>query len=305
MNRYILLFLVLAFGSCKSRDGAQVNLETDTSAIILSVDEAFRPAIEEQVKVFLALHPGKKLVVEYKPEAACWNDLYRKEVGMVIASKSLTVPESAMFYDSIGLYPQSHLLAYDAIAIILSRESQDSVFSVAQIKEILTGNITGTYQPVFDGLKATGTVRFALDSILSGRAIDLSHIRAASNSKGVIEYISAHPDAMGFIGVGWIGNPEDPEQIEYRKKVRMVWLPCRACKDSSYSYPVQEEIFYRRYPFTRAIFAVVKEKGPGRFSEFVNFMKGDQGQLLFRRMYLVPARRPFIVRETIINPDAP
>jgi len=305
MNRYIFLYIVLAFCSCKNRGGGKSNLINDTSAIIISVDEAFRPVIEEQVKVFMALHPGKKLVVEYKAEALCWDDLYRKEVGMVIVSRSLTDSESSSFYDSISLYPENHLLAYDAVAIVLNKDSKDSIFSVEQIREILSGEKSMIYQPVFDGLKATGTVRFAIDSIMFGERFDLSHIRAAQNSKGVIEYVSTHPDAMGFIGISWIGNPEDPEQLEYKKQVRLAWMPCRNCEDSSYSYPVQEEIFYRRYPFTRAIYAVVKEKEPGRASEFVNFMKGDQGQLLFRRMYLVPARRSFIVRETILNTDMP
>ena len=305
MNRYIFIFIVLAFCSCKNRSGEQANQKTDTSVIILSVDEAFRPVMEEQVKVFMALHPGKKLVVEYKPEASCWDDLYRKEVGMVIVSRNLSASESSSFYDSINLYPQNHLLAYDAVAIVLNKDSKDSIFEVEQIREILSGGKSLAYQPVFDGLKATGTVRFAIDSIMLGGKFDLSHIRAAQNSKGVIEYVSSHPDAMGFIGISWIGNPEDPEQLEYKKKVRLAWMPCRNCEDSSYSYPVQEEIFYRRYPFTRAIYAVVKEKEPGRATEFVNFMKGDQGQLLFRRMYLVPARRPFIVRETILNTDMP
>jgi phosphate transport system substrate-binding protein len=304
MNRYIFIFLLIIFYSCKNRDAAYVNPKKDTSAIILSADEAFRPAIEEQLKVFQALHPGRKIAVEYKPEAECWNDLYRNEVGMVIVSKNLSASEAAYFYDSLRLYPQNHLLAYDAIALVLSRQSRDSVFTVEQVSEILNGKSSLPYRAVFDGKKATGSVRFAVDSILQGKTKDL-RLNALSSSMEVIRYVSDHSDAMGFVGISWIGHPEDPEQIEHRKNVRLAWLPCRGCKDSSYSYPVQEEIYYRRYPFTRAIYAIVKERELGRASEFVNFMKGDQGQLLFRRMYLVPAKRPFIVRETIMNTKMP
>jgi phosphate transport system substrate-binding protein len=300
MNRYIFIFLLIIFYSCKNREGGQGIFKNDTSAIILSADEAFRPAIEEQLKVFQALHPGRKIAVEYKPEAECWNDLYRKQVGLVIVSRNLSVAEAAYFYDSLHLYPQNHLLAYDAIALVLSRQSRDSVFTVDQISEILNGKSSLPYQAVFDGKQATGSVRFAVDSILKGKTKDL-RLNALSSSEEVIRYVSVHTDALGFVGISWIGHPEDPEQIEYRKNVRLAWLNCRGCKDSSLSYPVQEEIFYRHYPFTRSIYAIVKEREPGRASEFVNFMKGDQGQLLFRRMYLVPAKRPFIVRETIMS----
>lgn len=304
MTKYFYIFLFFISYSCKNRDAVQVKQIKDTSAVILAVDEAFRPVIEEQLKVFQALQPGKKIAVEYKPEAECWNDLYRKDVGMVIVSKNLSSSEAAYFYDSLRLYPQNHLLAYDAIALVLNRQSRDSVFTVNQVAEILNGKSSMPYRAVFDGKKATGSVRFAVDSILQGKAKDL-RLNALSSSTEVIRYVSDHSDAIGFVGISWIGHPEDPEQAEHRKKVRLAWLPCRGCNDSSFSYPVQEEIFYRRYPFTRAIYAIVKEREPGRASEFINFMKGDQGQLLFRRMYLVPAKRPFIIRETIMNTNMP
>ena len=302
MTRYFYFFLYLFLFSCKNREGGKSVLQPDTSSIIVVADEAFRPALDQQVAVFQSLYPGKKMIVEYKPEAACWDDLYRKEVGLVIVSKKLSTAEAAFFYDSLQVYPQNHLLAYDAIALVLNRQVRDSVFSMNQLAEMLTGKSPLPYQPVFDGYKATGSVRFAVDSILNGKSTGLS-LRALNSSKEVIQYVSEHADALGFVGLGWIGNPEDPEQIEYRKKVKLAWLPCRDCSDAGFSYPVQEEIFYRRYPLTRSIYGIVKEREPGRASEFVNFMKGDQGQLLFRRMYLVPARRPFIIRETILNTE--
>ncbi len=32
---------------------------------------------------------------------------------------------------------------------------------------------------------------------------------AARTSEGVIDYVAKNPDAIGFIGVSWIGNRED------------------------------------------------------------------------------------------------
>jgi phosphate transport system substrate-binding protein len=137
-----------------------------------------------------------------------------------------------------------------------------------------------------------------LDSILRGAPIDLSRITAAPTSWEVVQYISKNPGYIGFVGISWIGNPEDPEQVAMLKKVRIAWLPCKSCTDSSYTKPWQEEILTNRYPYSRGIFYVIKEKHTGLGKAFVNFMKSDRGQLIFRRGYLVPAWRTFIIRET-------
>ncbi len=45
-----------------------------------------------------------------------------------------------------------------------------------EIKEILTGRFSKNLIPVFDGLKATSTVRFIVDSILKGDSLSLKTV---------------------------------------------------------------------------------------------------------------------------------
>src|SRR5205823_6274235 len=77
--------------------------------------------------------------------------------------------------------------------------------------------------PVFDGVKATSTVRFVIDSVLRGDSLT-KNAMAARSSKGVIDYVSQNKDVIGFIGVSWIGNPEDTAQRAALNKVKMAWL---------------------------------------------------------------------------------
>ena len=305
MYRLFILIFFLGAVACRQKKSPEQSELSVNDSVYISVDEAFRPVIEEQAKVYQALNPGAPLRFLFKPEAECWNDLYRKEVEMVVVSKSLSSSEAAFFYDSIGAYPQNHLLAYDAIALVVNKKAKDSVFTLQQIHDILTGKSTSGYQPVFDGVKATSSVRFALDSILKGETPDLSRFLAAKSSNELIEYVQKHPEAIGFVGVSWIGNPEDNRQQEYRRLVNIAWLSCRGCTDYAFTFPAQEEIYLRRYPFTRSVYAVVKEKEKSRAAAFVQYMKSDRGQLLFRRSYLVPSRYPFIIRETRLNTQAP
>lgn len=52
---------------------------------------------------------------------------------------------------------------------------------------------------------------------------------AANGSKEVIDYIATHPDAIGFVGMNWIGDGYDPAQIELRKKVKLGLVECTQC----------------------------------------------------------------------------
>lgn len=274
--------------------------DTGTSGTInISVDESFKPIIEEQIQVFQSANPKAKIIAHYKPEAECWDDLLNDSVRMVIVTKKITQDEARYYEDSLGLYPQSDLLASDAVALVVNRNVPDSVFTKEDVAGMLLGTGKLPYKPVFDGVKATSTVRYAIDSVLKGKLFNTAVITAAKSSSEVVEYIAANPGYVGFVGVSWVGNPEDTKQLEMLKKVRIAWLPCDSCdEEGTYTKPWQADILTKRYPYTREIYYVLKESHSGLGKAFVNFMNSDRGQLIFRRGYLVPARRIFMLRET-------
>ena len=290
-------FSLLLF-SCKEKKLQPVDSATN-GTIHISVDESFKPIIEEQIQVFQSAYPKTKIVAHYKPEADCWNDLLNDSTRMVIVTKKITPEEANYYADSLGLYPQGDLLASDAVALVVNRNDPDSVFTKEEVAGMLLGTGKLPYKLVFDGVKATSTVRYAIDSILKGKMFNTSSITAAPNSSKVVEYIAETPGYIGFVGVSWIGNPEESKQLELLKKVRIAWLPCDSCDEANtYTKPWQEDILTKRYPYTREIYYVLKENHAGLGKAFVNFMNSDRGQLIFRRGYLVPARRIFIMRET-------
>ena len=290
--------LSLFLFSCKNKK--PMPTDTGTSGTInISVDESFKPIIEEQIQVFQSANPKTKIIAHYKPEAECWDDLLNDSVRMVIVTKKITQDEARYYEDSLGLYPQSDLLASDAVALVVNRNVPDSVFTREDVAGMLLGTGKLPYKPVFDGLKATSTVRYAIDSVLKGKLFNTSVITAAKSSSEVVEYIAANPGYVGFVGVSWVGNPEDTKQLEMLKKVRIAWLPCDSCdEEGTYTKPWQADILTKRYPYTREIYYVLKESHSGLGKAFVNFMNSDRGQLIFRRGYLVPARRIFMLRET-------
>jgi phosphate transport system substrate-binding protein len=271
----------------------------DSGTIHISVDESFKPVIDEQVKVFESNNPGTKILVQYKPEAECLRDLGVDSIRMIITTRGLSDNEKAFVIDSFNIEPKGMVIAYDAIAVIVNPASPDSFFTMQEIKTLLTAKEKQKLNPVFDGVRATSTVRFMIDSVLDGANLG-PHVTAAQSSPAVIDYVAKNKNAVGFIGVTWIGNPDDPEQLSSLKTVKMANIES-VDKPGAYIKPWRENIYYSRYPMVRDLVYTIKERHIGLGNAFADFMSGERGQLIFRRAYLRPARHAFILRSTSLN----
>jgi phosphate transport system substrate-binding protein len=292
----IVLYLLLVITSCKSFKKQQDELpdNRDRGTIRVSADESFKPIIDEQVKVYEANHPGTKIIVQYKPEAECFKDLNADSIRMIIATRSYSEDEKSFMVDSMGVSPESMTIARDAICVIVHPGAAYSDFTMSDIRAILKGRFKENLIPVFDGVKATSTVRFIIDSVLRGDTLT-SKAEAARSSEGVIDYISRNPEAVGFIGVSWIGNPEDTAQLSFLKKVRMAALESTDMP-GSYVKPSQANIYIKRYPMVRDLVYILKENYKGLGHGFADFMSGEIGQLIFRRAYLAQTQKNFGIR---------
>ncbi|MFZ9660730.1 MAG: PstS family phosphate ABC transporter substrate-binding protein [Chitinophagaceae bacterium] len=297
-----IMFILFLF-SCGDGKKQTANISDDTlsSGIIhISVDESFKPIIDSQLKVFLTLYPKANVITHYKPEAECLKDLLYDSIRMVIVTRGLTEGEAAFFTDTLGFTPRYGKMASDAIAVVMNKKSKDSIFSVSDIRSILSGSSFYKYRPVMDGNRATSTVRFLLDSVLRGQKFS-KEVQAAATSEDVIDYVSGHADAMGFVGVSWIGNKEDSTQLSFLNKVNIANLQCANCDKEVFVKPYQANIVLKRYPLVRGLHYILKENYAGLGSGLVNFLTHEKGQLIFKRAYLAPARMALQVRQAGIE----
>lgn len=303
----VMFFLIFSFliAACKSKKKETEYLPADTlksGTINISIDESFKPVMDEEIKVFEGTYQAANITPHYKPEADCLKDFLRDTgTRMVIVTRGLTPEEARFFKDSSEYGARWDELATDAIAVVLNNKNNDTLFSKQRLQDMLSGKAGNKYQMVFDGLSATSIVRFAIDSILQGRSFDTSVVRAVKSSQEVLDYIAATENAIGFVGISWIGNPEDRSQVEMLKKVKLASLKCSNCVDSSYVKPSQYSILTRTYPLVRGLYYILKENYAGLGSGFLNFLQYERGQLIFKRAYLGSSKMGFGIRNVQIN----
>lgn len=286
--------VVFLFNGCSSGNVNEPSDTLEAGTIHISADESFKPVIDSQIRVFESSYPNAKIVAHYKPEAECLKDFAVDSIRMVIATRAYTPNEEQFLVDSMKISPIKLTIAYDAIAVIVNPASTDTLFTMDEIRSLLRGTFPKKLMPVFDGLQATSTVRFIIDSVLKGQSFG-PNVTAAKSSEEVIDYVAKTNNAVGFIGVSWIGNQEDSTQLSYLQKVKVAQIESTH-EPGVYVTPAQYNIYYRRYPMVRDLIYVVKESHKGLGHGFAYFLSGQRGQLIFKRSYLMPAQMQFNVR---------
>lgn len=296
-----IIFLCFLKTSCKTKQSEnEVVNRFDRGTLHISCDESFKPVIDAQIAVYESIYPQTKIIAHYKSEAECIKDFLVDSIHMVIITRKMSDAEERKISDSLAVAAEDLVIAKDVIAVIVNPAATDSFFNMKEIKDLLTGKSNKNLIPVFDGVKATSTVRFMLDSVLRGDSLS-KNVVAAENSLGVIDYVSKVKNAVGFVGFSWIGNSDDSLQLSYRKKLKVAYIEST---DSANAYiqPSQYFLYSNSYPMVRDLVYVLKEKQRGLGVAFAHFLQqNDKGQLIFRRSYLLPVIRPNYIRDAKLN----
>src|ERR1700710_163604 len=137
----IATVIATAFSKC---DDVNPNTQrfTDSQSegtIHISVDESFKPIIDSQIQVFESQYPKAKIIAEYKPEADCIKDLDKDSTRLIIVTRQPNQGEITYIQKKIGVNLNWDKVAYDAMTMVVNKQSKDTTFSLADLKNILAG----------------------------------------------------------------------------------------------------------------------------------------------------------------------
>lgn len=292
-----LSLLLASCGGQKKTDG-----ETMYSGDIkIAVDESFKPIMEEELQVYRALTPEANVTPIYCSEVEAINLLLKDSVRLVIANRRLTENELASFH-ARKFFPESIRMAVSGIALITNPANTDSLLTVGQFRNILTGKITewkelypqsklGKLQVVFDNPNS-GLIHYAIDSICEGQKL-ASTLTALKSNEEVIDYVSKTPSAMGVIGANWIGNVSDSTRLSFNESVRVMAVSNSGHATVANSFkPYQAYLALRQYPLTHDVFILVNDPRNGLPTGLMTFLTKDRGQRIILKSGLVPATQP-------------
>jgi len=298
---YLMLLIVFSITAC-NRKAKPLRTDTMNSGnASIATDDCFAPIIKEEIDVFQGLNPDAKINPVFTNEVNAMNLLLKDSLRLVVVARDLTSAEFK-YLKSQKLRPRSIKIAVDGIALIINNQNKDTLITVKNLKKILTGEINdwkglnkhselGKIRIVFDNPNSS-TVRYIKDSICRQQPFS-KNVRAQTTNQAVIDFVSKTPNAIGIIGVNWVCNPRDSNNLSFIDKIRVMSVSeaDEATEDNSYQ-PFAAYLVLENYPLRRDIYMITSDVQGGLPAGIMNFIGGNQGQRIILKSGLVPETRP-------------
>jgi phosphate transport system substrate-binding protein len=271
--------------------------ESPTSgSLVVYTAESVSPAIKEIVDEFNKLYNSAhiSLVVSTSREAIV--RLLNNEAKVVVSARALNSEEQAVItkYD---LYVDSIKIAYDGVAAIVHPSNPINQLSLNELGQIATGKVKrwrelsakGRSSPeIFVALGGPNTSENEIirTEVTKGQVLT-TRLYPCSTSTQVIELTARQPEAIGFVGVGWL--PGDSSKVKVLELGTDEYFTDSAGRQVKYFAPEQAHIYRGFYPLRRTIYIYSREKGFGLGAGFMTYVTSVDGQKIIKNHGLVPA----------------
>ena len=191
------------------------------------------------------------------------------DIGM--ASRQIKSTETDTYPDLV-----EHVVAKDGIAIIVHPDNPIVKLSMAQLKAIYKGDVTGWKDVggldaeivVVGRDSASGTREFFHDTVMNKEDFVATQLEKASNA-GVRESVKGTEGAIGYVGLGYLD--------ETIKAVKVDGVDATVSNVIDGSYPV-----------SRSLYMYTQGQPTGLAKEYLDFVKSADGQQIVEDEGFVP-----------------
>ena len=307
------LFSLLAVFSCSSGQQKSSSNWLEEYDVNVAIDETFKPIMSDLVDSYGMANKEANMKPVYVSEDSALRLLVRDSLRCCIATRKLNENELAMVkVNNLGI--RQSLIAYDAIALVVNKSNKDSLITLQEIKDIVSGKITrweqlshhsqkGELKLVFDH-SGSSTVRYMRDSLCNGK--DLAGNIFASEGKtnqSVLEMVKTDPSIIGVVGANWLKADSVSVLTDFRNLDFNVMRVCTNPETySNYVRPYQHNIYMGYYPLVRSVYVMYTDpRTSSHVRSFYFFVKGQKGQTIICNDSQLLPNAPVQVKNVNVN----
>lgn len=256
----------------------------------IAVDETFRDIMEEEIETFGLLNPSSAMKPVYCSEDSAIRMLLRDSVRCAITTRKLSKDELDVL-KNYKLDAKQAMIATDAFALIVSKDNPDTLITVSEIRDIVSGRITrweqlkhsgkkGELKLVFDN-SGSSTVRYMRDSLLSGQQV-AGNLYAQGSNQAVIDAVKDNPEIIGVVGANWLKGKSDSVLTSFENlDVKVLKVARKDGKNEIGWRPYQYRILTGDYPLIRSVYVILTDPRVRSYTKsFFYFLKGQKGQTI-------------------------
>jgi len=307
---YPSLAVILLISSCSAKR-SQTGQNTGRNKIYIGqlsidADPALKSIISQEQFIFQSYHDSVQVTIEYKDEAAMFDDFRNKRVALLILSRMLTDKEKESLKNVDTIYTRELNVAYDAVALIGNKEFNDNTLTMdglrADFNPKNTSKANDLPRMVFDK-QNTSIVKYVLNLLGYTDQVS-SNVYAVNSPTDVIDYVQGNKDAIGFIPYAIVSDRDDDSVKTLLNRIKILSLPAKYDSGRMVRTSAnQSDIATGIYPLIRSINTVARYGYRDDLDLlFVNFLDKEKGARIFLKAGYVPNRIP--EREINVNTDS-
>jgi phosphate transport system substrate-binding protein len=211
-------------------------------------------------------------------------------VDMANASRPIK-PEERSQAEVNNISPREHVVAQDAIAIVVHPSNPVNRLTVPQLSAIFAGKITNWRQvgggnaPIvlLSRESNSGTHVFFLEHVVrqgdsQDRTLFSPNTLLMPSSEGISAEVRQNPNAIGYDGLGYVTDDQ---------KVVAVAVDVNA----PYVLPTLDTVRDESYPIARELYIYTAGEPEGAIRDYLRWIVGPEGQRIVEELGFVPLPR--------------
>jgi phosphate transport system substrate-binding protein len=297
---FSLLSVLLA--SCGMKDDITKKDSPTSGKLTIFYDEGLKLHIENQVFTFKSTYKHAVITTVPSNEKACVEALYNDSCKVIALTRMLSEKELQQF-KAKNIYPETSVVARDAIAFIVPVSFPDSTISIETLIQLLKGNdsvyVKGKHISIVFDNQNSGSTRQLKDSLVPGGNFG-SNCSAVNTTPELIDAVAASANSIGVCDYAWLSDKDDNTSKQFLRKVKILAV---SRSDAKLAYmPDQSNIATGDYPFCRNICIIRRSPEFSLGKGIETFIAGEKGQLMFLKQGLSPNRQEERLIEVDMTP---
>jgi len=284
-----LLFSSIIFSSCSSNSSSNsvsaaqgAYIENKGSDTIVNLALAWAEKYQTE-------YPDIRISVTGGGSGTGIAALINKTVDIANASRQIKSEEIDQAKAN-GVEPVEHVIARDAIAVIVNPENPVKELTLQQISDIYSGKYTnwkqvgGDDRPIVRLSRETnsGTHVYFLETVLrlsskTDKTLFSMDTLLLPSSEGIIAEVRQNPNAIGYDGLGYV--PKDLKMIAIAKEA-----------GGAYILPSIKTVNDKTYAVARDLYMYTNGEPTGAVKDYLDWILSPEAQQIVADLGFVPAK---------------
>jgi phosphate transport system substrate-binding protein len=293
MNRNILLVTTLIsvvfISSCGPASSAETASDSSAAYIENKGSDTIVNLALAWAEKYQGDHPAVRISVTGGGSGTGIAALINGTVDIANASRKIK-QEELDEAKSNGIDPVEHIIARDAIAVIVNPENPVNELTLKQISDIYSGKIVnwqevgGENRPIVRLSRETnsGTHVYFLETVLrlgskEDKTLFSMDTLLLPSSEGIIAEVRQNPNAIGYDGLGYV--PKDLKMIAIAKE-----------DGGAYVLPSIETVNDKTYAIARDLYMYTNGQPQGIIKDYLDWILSPEAQQIVANLGFVPVK---------------